>query len=316
MALKAMSPEPPPRDAPPERFGVSTPDTLSKIRQEIDRLDDQIHDLIVARADLVTRLAKSGAKQGIPYRPAREAQILRRLLKRHRGPLPAGALMGIWREILSSMRLIQAPMSVAVWSADHAPQYLALTRDHFGAGVRVRALQSSAQVLAAVETGQMSLGVLPVPGDTAAAEPTEVPWWLRFLRGDAHDLSIVARLPLLTAWAEAPSKVAAFVVARLVPEPSGNDDSLVAFECSPSLDDTAIGNLVSDAGFQLRSLVVYRGEPPAVACLAEVAGHVSAAAPRLSDLARRGASRPSVLGAWPVVSVGLAGSVPTEDSPR
>lgn len=316
MAPKAMSPEPPLRDATPERLGGSPSDTLLKIRQEIDRLDDQIHDLIVARADLVTRLAQSGAKQGIPYRPAREAQILERLLKRHRGPLPAGALLGIWREILSSMRLIQAPMSVAVWSADHASQYLALTQEYFGTGVRVRALQSSALVLAAVETGQMSLGVLPVPGDTAAAEPTGVPWWLRFLRGDAHGLSIVARLPLLTAWAEAPPKVAAFVLARLVPERSENDDSLVGFECSPSLNDTAIANLVADAGFQLRSLVVYRGEPAAVACLAEVAGHVSPASPRLSDLARRGASRPCVLGAWPVLSVNLASSVPTEDPPR
>lgn len=288
------------------------PDTLSEIRDQIDRLDDQIHDLIVARADLVTRLAKSGAKQGIPYRPAREAQILRRLLKQHRGPLPAGALLGIWREILSSMTLIQAPLSVAVWSADHPSQYLALTREHFGTGVRILALQSSALVLAAVETGQMSLGVLPVPGDKAASEPTGMPWWLRLLRGGSHRLSIIARLPLLTAQAEAVPEVAAFVVARLAPEPSGNDNSLIGFECSPSLNDADIANLVSNAGLQLRSLLVHRGQPTAAACLAEVAGHVSADAPPLSDLARRGASRPCVLGAWPVLSTTLAVSASTE----
>src|SRR3954454_5148571 len=74
--------------------------TLDELRAKIDQVDDAMHDLLMYRADVT--LAIGGAKQGTAngalapaMRPAREAQILRRLLARHKGPLPPRVIVRV-----------------------------------------------------------------------------------------------------------------------------------------------------------------------------------------------------------------------------
>ena len=58
---------------------LSLPD-LASLRAEIDSIDDAVHDLLMRRAALSARMAASRVKNGgFPYRPGREAGILRRL---------------------------------------------------------------------------------------------------------------------------------------------------------------------------------------------------------------------------------------------
>src|SRR4051812_5667942 len=84
-----------PSPAPDESAHESA---LAALRGEIDRLDDQIHDLVMRRAEVVATLANSRVKGGAsPLRPGREAMILRRLLARHAGALPGGAVVRLWR---------------------------------------------------------------------------------------------------------------------------------------------------------------------------------------------------------------------------
>ena len=76
---------PPPEPAP----------TLAELRAEVDRLDDALHDLLMQRAEVVTRIAALGAQgKKIAFRPGREAEIVRRLLARHQGSLPRRCCRG------------------------------------------------------------------------------------------------------------------------------------------------------------------------------------------------------------------------------
>lgn len=76
---------------------TSSDATLQSLRRQIDRIDDQLHDLIMARAALVEQVAAAKPDSGVPLRPGREAEILRRLIARHAGRFPKGALVRIWR---------------------------------------------------------------------------------------------------------------------------------------------------------------------------------------------------------------------------
>lgn len=275
---------------------------LAALRAEIDRLDDLMHDTLMLRAAIVGELAASGVKRGSPYRPAREAQILRRLLGRHRGRLPKQAVVGMWREMLAATIAMQGPFAVAVWNPEPGAGAVALAREQFGSVTPIRWMRSTAQVLYAVAEGEAQAGVLPLPADDPNAEGANDPWWISLMRGERPALSVIARLPFVTLRTEGASRAAALVVAAIPPEASGDDRSLVAFHATDAMSRARIGERLSAAGLAPRDLVLHRPERGPMACLAEVDGMVAADDPRLAALVEAGTAMtgPVVIGAWPV----------------
>jgi chorismate mutase len=296
----------PPEATPATTDSAESPEQaqarLAALRAEIDRLDDLLHDTLMQRAAIVSALAGSGLKRGAPYRPAREAQILRRLLARHRGRLPKQAVVGMWREMLAATIAMQGPFAVAVWNPEAGAGTVSLAREHFGSITPIRWMRSTAQVLYAVAEGEAQAGVLPLPQDDPNAEGGNDPWWISLMRGERPALSVIARLPFITARTEGASRASALIVAAIPPEPSGDDRSLVAFHSADEVSRARIGDRLTAAGLPPISLILHRPERGEAACLAEVEGLITADDPRLATLVESGAAaaRPAVIGGWPV----------------
>ncbi len=197
-----------PKEAPPSEDGWR-PD-LTALRARLDEIDDKIHDLLMDRALVVEGVARSG--KAAAFRPGREAAILRRLLARHSGKLPARTLVRMWREMLAGTTAMQTAVTVAVFDVGGIG---GLAREHFGLLTPVVAHQSVETALRAVRTGEASVAVLPFPTDGVA-------WWTLLTAVDPR-LYIVARLPF---WARAGAD--ALVVASVAPDASGADRSFIA----------------------------------------------------------------------------------------
>src|SRR5215475_12828131 len=86
------------------------PGGLAGLRAELDRIDDALHALLIERAQVVERVAKSGKRSA--YRPGREASIIRRLLRQHTGALPPQTLVRMWREMLAGTNTMQGAFSI------------------------------------------------------------------------------------------------------------------------------------------------------------------------------------------------------------
>jgi len=88
--------------------------SLTELRREIDRIDEAMHRLLIERSEIIGRLikAKQTQEQGSAFRPAREADMMRRLVDRHSGILPLDTVESIWRVIISTFTYVQAPFSV------------------------------------------------------------------------------------------------------------------------------------------------------------------------------------------------------------
>src|SRR5258708_29256719 len=88
--------------------------SLADLRQEIDRIDETMHSLLMERGDIIDRLiaVKQTQESGSAFRPAREADMMRRLVDRHKGILPLDTAESIWRGIISTFTFVQAPFSV------------------------------------------------------------------------------------------------------------------------------------------------------------------------------------------------------------
>lgn len=279
----------PPRDA-----ALNDPAAmLAALRTELDGIDDALHDALMRRAEVVGRIAALRAKGGTPLRPGREAAILRRLLARHGGALPAAGVVRVWRELIAAMTEIQRPMVVAAWSAP-GEDAAALAREQFGALVVLRLYGTPGQALGEVAAGTAAAAVLPVP---AEGEPLARAWWIGMLHPGREErrIHVVAKLPF---WAPRPEGVPrgqALVVSAAQPDPSGQDRTLLALELAADSSRARLGRALAEAGLTVGT-VILRRDPGAERALAEVEGFVAEDDPRLAQLQ----PRPVVVGAYAV----------------
>src|SRR5207237_3184930 len=78
-----------------------TPSDLKGLRRRLDEIDDKLQDLLIDRAAIVSQVAASKKDRNQPaFQPAREADIIRRLVGRHRGAFPVAQLFVLCRVCL------------------------------------------------------------------------------------------------------------------------------------------------------------------------------------------------------------------------
>jgi chorismate mutase len=194
--------------------------SLADLRKEIDRIDEEMHALLMQRGDIIDRLiaSKSSQETGSAFRPAREADMMRRLVKRHKGRLPLDTAESIWRVIISTFTFVQAPFAVhADLSAGDA-----LMRDsarfHFGFTVPFVPHMGASGVVAAVSESKGDLGLVPAISVAGAGA-----WWSA-LEFDAAP-KIIARLPFVER-ADHPAALPVFVVSRVAADAMAKEASI------------------------------------------------------------------------------------------
>ncbi len=204
---------------------------LAEMRVEIDRIDAQMHALLIERSQVIDRLIAIKAKQGggSAFRPQREAEMMRRLVERHTGLLPLDTLEGIWRIIISTFTYMQAPYAV---HADAAASPFALrdsARFHFGFTVPFVTHVGAAAVVRAVAASNGDLGLLPIEAATR-----DEPWWVALAAPDAP--KIIARLPFVGR-ADHPAGLPLYVIAKPLAEAAATDVVLYAARMSATAGD-------------------------------------------------------------------------------
>jgi len=85
---------------------------LKQLREQIDRLDDELLKLANQRAALAQQIGHL-KEDGVVLRPEREAQVLQRLQKKNSGPLSNAAVAQMFTEVMSQCRALEAPLTVA-----------------------------------------------------------------------------------------------------------------------------------------------------------------------------------------------------------
>ncbi|MFU8838119.1 MAG: prephenate dehydratase [Thiohalomonadaceae bacterium] len=141
---------------------------LQAIRERIDALDEQLQSLINERAGLAQQVAQvklAAGEEAVFYRPEREAQILRRVKERNQGPLPAGEMARLFREIMSACLALERITTVAFLGPEGTFTHEAVLK-HFGHSVKAQALMAFDEIFREVEAGSADYAVVPVENST------------------------------------------------------------------------------------------------------------------------------------------------------
>lgn len=261
--------------------------TLEGLREEIDRIDDDLHDLLMRRAEVSRAIAKvkqpvAGAS-GSPIpalRPAREAAILRRLLARHKGDLPPRVLVRIWREIIAASLRVQNKFHLHVYAADNQTGFADLAHDHFGSFTPIRAHTRPSLVVHACAEEPYSLGIVPLP----EIEEPGPSWWAQLAPAGEKGARVVAKLPFVQEGADV---LSAYAIGTVEQEPSGDDTTLLLLEIAPGISRATLQNFLRGAGLGGKLVAAGRLLEKKVPdeILLEVKGFVGKDDPRLNSLA-------------------------------
>lgn len=255
------------------------PSDLEDLRRRIDEIDGRLQDLLIERAEVVALVAASKKKDGelAALQPDREAEIIRRLVRRHRGPFPIGSLVRLWREILSATVRLQGQFAVAVYAPAEAPGLWDLARDHFGSHAAMSPYHSIGQVIRAVGEGQATVGVLPTPQE---GDPN--PWWRQLLSNDGNVPRVIARLPFGARGNARSDGGDALAIGRLAQRETGDDRTLIAVETAADISRARIFALLSALPLECTFLASSEHDGGALK-LIELAGFVTLSDPRLEQ---------------------------------
>jgi chorismate mutase / prephenate dehydratase len=257
----------------------SIPSDLEELRRRIDEIDDRLHDLLSERAEIIAMVAASKKVGNLPaFQPGREAEIIRRLVDRHRGAFPIATLVRIWREMLAATVRLQTPFAVAVFAPIGSLGFWDLARDHYGSHTPMSAYRSIRQVIRAVTEGQAVVGVLPMPQEE---EPD--PWWRHLLSTDENAPRVIARLPFGFRGNARSDGADALAIGRGVQQETGIDRTLLATETAPDISRSRILRTLSSIGLVCTFFASSEHVGGALN-LIEIEGTVRISDPRLESL--------------------------------
>lgn len=141
-------------------------DELQQHRTRIDALDDEILKLVNERAEYAQAIGV--LKNGVVYRPEREAQVLRRVMENNPGPLAGETVARLFREVMSACLALEKPLDVAYLGPPGTFTQAAAIK-HFGHAANTAACSSIDEVFRKVEAGIVDYGVVPVENSTEGA---------------------------------------------------------------------------------------------------------------------------------------------------
>ena len=143
---------------------------LNNIRNEIDKIDQEILGLLAKRAELALEVKKTAVGKS-KIRPERENEIIKKLAERDSGPLPKKAVKEIFAQIISSFRnemQLDRPISVAYLGPEGTYSQQAAI-ELFGQSTSLCPENTIADVFRAVEAGGTDLAVVPIENSTEGA---------------------------------------------------------------------------------------------------------------------------------------------------
>lgn len=195
-----------------------SPDTvLDAIRREIDAIDDQLLVLLEQRFVASGRVKASKAQDGSiassPFRPSREATVLRRLIARSGTDVSSDVVVRLWRVILSASTQVQAPVTLHLdQSLGNDLETRLLVGQHF-CGMPVVSHGSPSAALAALRHAKGDLAIVGTATD----------WAQDFSPAEKGSARVIGTLPVISGGGQ-PQLL---VFGHAEPRESGDDETLI-----------------------------------------------------------------------------------------
>lgn len=147
---------------------------ISRLRHEIDRIDEEILKQLNNRARLVKQIGrvKKSEKQEF-YIPSRERFLIDRLKRKNKGLFPTHAIQSVFREIISACRSLEVTLKIAYLAPEGTFTHMAAL-EYFGRLCDFVPCKTIGAVFKTVEKGKVHFGVAAIENSTAGKIKTTI----------------------------------------------------------------------------------------------------------------------------------------------
>jgi chorismate mutase/prephenate dehydratase len=136
--------------------------SLDDLRKKIDDIDAKLVELLNQRAGVVIEVGKLKRQASAPvYAPDREKEVLEKIAKHNKGPLPNKCLSAIWRELMSGSFTLERPLRVGYLGPAGSFSHTAAICK-FGTSVDYEPIVDIRGIFDEVSKGHCDLGIAPI----------------------------------------------------------------------------------------------------------------------------------------------------------
>lgn len=208
---------------------------LTELRRKIDEIDDRIIQQFIERINIVKQVGELKQKTSItpcPIRSGREAEMVRRIIEKFRPTdFPTSAAASIWRIIIGASTGVESKLTLSVFSDEKENSLYWLAREYFGSNAPIIKQPHIKRIIGDVMDDKASVGIVPF---LRSADTSN--WWSALVQHGTKNPpennapKIFAHIPFV--YTDIPGKdiPSALAIAKITPEPSGDDMSLIVIE--------------------------------------------------------------------------------------
>ena len=121
---------------------TDVPNNIEEVRNEIDRIDRELVDLINRRAECAIEVGRlKESKTASIFAPEREMQVISKVLGQNKGPLADKTISAIYREVISACRALEKPITVCYFGPAGSNTHIASIRRFGESGIGTKLAQ-------------------------------------------------------------------------------------------------------------------------------------------------------------------------------
>lgn len=215
---------------------------LDQQRVEIDKIDEEILQLLNKRMQIVANVKKIKDENGEKFfiKSAREADMIKDLIAKSNENIPNSTIVSIWRKIITSSNMHEQPLKVAIHNPQGLNDYKYLVREYYADFVPTISCNSVQKTILELENKSSQIAVFAEPKDNDEDEN----WWVN-LANNQSGIKIFAKLPFFNN-ENGPNLYAAAIKEM---EKSENDITLLSIELSDEKSQTQLERSLKECDF-------------------------------------------------------------------
>ncbi len=184
---------------------------------------------------------------------------------------PAAAAAAIWRIIIGASTGVEAKLGLSVFADEKENSLYWLAREYFGPASPIVKHPHINRVIGDVMDGKAAVGVVPFIRSSDTSN-----WWVSLMQHGENVPKIFAHVPFV--YTDIPGKAApsGLAIAKLRPEPSGDDMSLVVIEADSNTSQHRLQTAFVSAKLEATWLSIANLSPASRHHLVEIKGFITA----------------------------------------